>query len=109
MNGAVPARAPMVLKPHLKWNKRTTVDEGAKKLLADIRPGAFESNAKSKAFNLEIQPGKRVLIESPVIYIPWGASSEMKDKARAPRPCALCRPVQDPRGSRDHHRIRRFA
>lgn len=82
MNGAAAARAPMVFKPHMKWGKRTTVDEGAKKLLADIRPGAFESNAKSKAFNLEIQPGKRVLIESPVIFIPWGASSEMKEKVR---------------------------
>ena len=81
MNAAA-ARAPMVLKPSLKWNKRATVDEGAQKLLADLRPGAFESNAKSKAFNLEIQPGKRVLIESPVVFIPWGASSEMREKVR---------------------------
>ena len=80
---SAPARVPS--KPSLKWGKRPTMDAIATQILADMKPGVIENSSKHKAFNLELQ-GKRVLVESPVITIPYGASSEMKNEVRAPDP-----------------------
>jgi len=70
----------MFAKPHLKWNTRASVDTEVEALLSAMRPGQFESSTKHKAFNVEKEPGRRVLVESPVLLIPYGASSEMRDK-----------------------------
>jgi hypothetical protein len=75
---AVRARTPS--KANLEWGRRTTVDENASSFMNSLLVGAFDSSTMHKAFNVEVSPGKRALIESPVITVPWGASWESKDK-----------------------------
>lgn len=69
-----------MFKPaHLRWGHRAAADDGALAFLRDLRPGSVDKGDSYAAFNVMLgETGAPALIETPVLSVPYGASSEYK-------------------------------